>query len=120
MTDERHAAKLGRDERRARLARQINLLVAQGRRVESQDDYNAVLTRGRIVERRELVSVDEWGNPSLERLPLDKERVLLVALFALAVVVFLILAVTAGDDGGDDEPTVILGALLTARGLSKT
>ena len=47
--------------RRAALGSQISTLVVHGRRVESQDDYQAVLVRGRgLLERRELVSVDEY------------------------------------------------------------
>jgi hypothetical protein len=80
------------DERKATLARTVTNLVAQGggRRVESQSDYQAVVVRGRHVrhvlhlvlsiltagvwlvvwlamwliyrERRDIVSVDEYGN----------------------------------------------------------
>jgi hypothetical protein len=83
------------DERKASLARTIANLVAQGRRVESQSDYQAVLIRGRHVrhvlhlvltlitvglwapiwlamwllyrERREIAAVDEYGNVSVAR-----------------------------------------------------
>lgn len=83
------------DERKAVLARTVANLVAQGRRVESQSDYQAVLIRGRHVrhvlhlvltiitagawaiiwlvlwliyrERREIASVDEYGNVSVAR-----------------------------------------------------
>ena len=78
------------EDRRERLARQIAFLVPQGRRVQSQSDYQAVLVRGKSVnhilhlilalvtagfwviiwlalvvfggEKREIVSVDEFGN----------------------------------------------------------
>ena len=84
------------DERREILSRQIGSLLSQGRRVESQSDFQAVLLRGHAVnhvlhliitlftlgfwaivwialvalggEKRELVQVDEWGNPTIARL----------------------------------------------------
>lgn len=84
------------EERRELLARQIASLITQGRRVESQSDFQAVLIQGHRVnhvlhlimtlvtlslwgivwlalvflggEKRELVQVDEWGNPSISRL----------------------------------------------------
>jgi hypothetical protein len=58
------------DERRALLARQVQMSVAQGRRVESQGDYRAVLVLKRwgVLERREVVEVDEFGNVSVQRL----------------------------------------------------
>jgi len=87
--------KKSTDERKASLARTVANLVAQGRRVESQSDYQAVLIRGRHVrhilhlvltiitvglwapiwlamwllyrERREIAAVDEYGNVSVAR-----------------------------------------------------
>jgi hypothetical protein len=87
--------KKSADERKAALARTVANLLAQGRRVESQSDYQAVLIRGRHVrhvlhlvltiltaglwaviwlimwllyhERREIASVDEYGNTSVAR-----------------------------------------------------
>ena len=84
------------DERKQILSRQIGSLLTQGRRVESQSDFQAVLLRGHAVnhvlhliitlvtlglwvivwialvalggEKRELVQVDEWGNPTIARL----------------------------------------------------
>ena len=84
------------DERKQILSRQIGSLLSQGRRVESQSDFQAVLLRGHAVnhvlhliitfvtlgfwgivwialvalggEKRELVQVDEWGNPTIARL----------------------------------------------------
>jgi hypothetical protein len=58
------------DERKALLARQIQTSVAQGRRVESQGDYRAVLVRKRwgVLDQREIVEVDEFGNVSVQRL----------------------------------------------------
>lgn len=84
------------DERKEMLARQLQGLIAQGRRVESQSDYQAVLVHGHrtnhllhffigfvtlglwwIVwlglaifggEKREMVTVDEWGNSSVQKL----------------------------------------------------
>ena len=83
-------------ERKQSLAVTVTNLVAQGRRVESQSDFQAVLVRGRrpnhlmhmlltfftfflwsipwIVisltggEKRETVIVDEWGNVQVQRL----------------------------------------------------
>ena len=84
------------DERQSLLSRQVASLLSQGRRVESQSDYQAVLVQGHrpnhvlhliltfitlgiwglvwlaLVflggEKRELVQVDEWGNSSVSRL----------------------------------------------------
>ena len=84
------------DERKQILSRQIGSMLTQGRRVESQSDFQAVLLRGHAVnhilhliitivtlgfwgivwialavlggEKRELVQVDEWGNPTIARL----------------------------------------------------
>ena len=51
------------------LARQIATLVAQKRRVESQSDFQAVLARRSLGrEKREIVTVDEWGTPSIQNL----------------------------------------------------
>jgi hypothetical protein len=57
------------EERKAILARQIAMLVAQKRRVESQSDYQAILARRSLGrEKREMVTVDEWGTPSIQPL----------------------------------------------------
>jgi hypothetical protein len=58
------------DERKATLARQLQTLVAQGRRIESQSDYNALVVRRQfgMIDRREMVTVDEWGVPSIQKL----------------------------------------------------
>jgi hypothetical protein len=89
-------SKKSSDERKAILARQIATMVAQGRRVESQSDYQAVLVKGHrpnhvlhliltiitvglwgIVwlalvlfggEKREMVTVDDWGNTAVQKL----------------------------------------------------
>jgi hypothetical protein len=82
------------DERQAALARQISALVAQGRRVEVQSPFDAVLARGRLIEFRERVSVDEWGNPLVEKLPLERERLIMVIGAALIVLAFIIYAIT--------------------------
>jgi hypothetical protein len=83
------------DQRRSALAQQITILVAQGRRVESQNDFEAVLVTGRYLwESREIVSVDAWGNFSVQRLGVDKER-LAIAFAALAVIVILIVLLVA-------------------------
>jgi hypothetical protein len=78
------------DDRRAALAQQVHTLVSQGRRIESQDDYSAVLVRGRWIEFREIVGVDEWGNPSVERLPIDRSQILKIAGMVVLVLLFII------------------------------
>jgi hypothetical protein len=62
--------KKSADDRKAALAIQIQMSVAQGRRVESQSDFRAVLVRKAfgLMERREVVEVDEWGNVSIQKL----------------------------------------------------
>ena len=84
------------DERKEVLARQIANQIAQGRRVESQGDFQAVMVQGHRVnhvlhlilslltlgiwlivwvalvifggEKREVIQVDEWGTPTVARL----------------------------------------------------
>jgi len=84
------------DERKALLAQQIQFMVAQGRRVESQSDFQAVLVSGKPVNHvlhailtiftcliwgivwavlaatggatRELLVVDEFGNVTVQQL----------------------------------------------------
>lgn len=84
------------DVRKEALARLIANQIASGARVESQSDYQAVLVRGHRLnntlhliltivtfglwgfvwlalalfggEKREMASVDEWGNTSIQRL----------------------------------------------------
>jgi hypothetical protein len=58
------------DERKAVLARQLQTLVAQGRRIESQGDYQAVVVRRQfgVWDRREMITVDEFGVPSVQKL----------------------------------------------------
>ena len=84
------ATKKTADERKELLARQIASMLPQGMRVESQSDYQAVLLKGKRVnhilhailsvftgflwapvwiilaitggEKRQIVSVDEFGN----------------------------------------------------------
>ena len=84
------------EARKEILSRQIGEYAARGRRVETQNDFQAVLVHGQRVnhllhlfiavftcglwgviwlllvltggEKRELVRVDEWGNVSLSRL----------------------------------------------------
>ena len=84
------------DERKEALARMVTAQVADGARVESQSDYQAVLVRGHRLnntmhliltivtfgawgivwlllalfggEKRQVASVDEWGNASVQRL----------------------------------------------------
>jgi hypothetical protein len=88
--------KKSADERKAILGRQLSMLMARGRRVESQSDYDAVVVHGHrpnhvlhlfltiftlglwgfvwlgLVlfggEKREMVTVDEWGNSNVAKL----------------------------------------------------
>jgi hypothetical protein len=69
MTSETDIQRKPAEERKAILARQIATLVAQKRRVESQSDFQAVLARRSLGrEKREIVTVDEWGTPSIQNL----------------------------------------------------
>jgi hypothetical protein len=84
------AVRRSSDERRAALARQVHLLTTRGRRIESQSDFGAVLTHGRYFEFRELLTIDEWGSASVEKLQPDWERIIVatgIALLILAVIV---------------------------------
>lgn len=81
-----------REERRAVLAGELSRLVTQGRRIETQDELRAVVARGRWIERKELVTVDEWGRASVEQLPTDYTRVLIAAGLGLVVLGLIILA----------------------------
>ena len=84
------------DERKEILARLVASQITQGRRIETQSDYQAVLLQGKAVnhvlhllltfvtlgiwavvwvsmvllagEKRELLQVDEWGNPTIAKL----------------------------------------------------
>ena len=84
------------EERKELLARQIQSAAAQGGRVETQSDFQAIVVNGKPVnhtlhglvslftlglwlpvwlifalaggEKREMRLVDEWGNPSIQRL----------------------------------------------------
>lgn len=84
------------EERKEILARQIQNAAATGARVETQSDFQAIVVRGKPVnhvlhailtlftigiwaiawiilaltggEKREMLVVDEWGNPSIQKL----------------------------------------------------
>jgi len=86
------ATRKSPDERRAALARQTHTLVTQGRRIESQSDFGALLTRGRYVELRELLEMDEGGDASVEKLRLDRERIIIVAGLVLVILTVIILS----------------------------
>lgn len=90
------AERKSQDQRKEILARLVTGQVADGARVESQSDYQAVLVRGHRLnntlhliltvvtfglwglvwlavaliggEKRSVASVDEWGNSSIQRL----------------------------------------------------
>jgi hypothetical protein len=69
VTNETDIQRKSAEERKAILARQIATLVAQKRRVESQSDFQAVLARRSLGrDKREMVTVDEWGVPSVQTL----------------------------------------------------
>ena len=91
------AAAKTADERRSALARQVAILVAQGRRIESQGDYQAVLVTGRYLwVWREIATVDVWGNSSVQRLGVDKERLDLAFAVVAAIVILLGLSAVLG------------------------
>ena len=80
-----------RDERSSLLARHVTSLLAQGRRLETQSDFEAVLVKGRLLwESREIVSVDAWGNVSVQQLGIENKERLFIALAAVAVFLVLI------------------------------
>ena len=84
------------EERKETLARQIQSSAAQGARVETQSDFQAIVTKGKPVnhvlhgivslltlglwlpvwlvlaltggEKRQMLLVDEWGSPSIQQL----------------------------------------------------
>lgn len=74
----------------AALARQVSALIAQGRRVEVQSRFDAVLVRGRLIEFRERVLVNEAGETTVEKLPLDRNRLILLIGFGMLVLVWII------------------------------
>lgn len=87
------------DQRRAALAAEVTHLVSRGRRIETHDAFQAVLTSGRWLERRELLRVDEAGNVNCEMLPIDRERILVViglAIVAIALLIYLLVTATTG------------------------
>ena len=91
------AATKTADERRSALARQIAILVAQGRRIESQGDYEVVLVAGRYLwVWREIATVDAWGNVSVQKLGVDKERLYLAFAVVAAIVILLGLSAVLG------------------------
>ena len=52
------------EERKQILANAISRAAAQGRRIESQGDYQAVVAKRRLLggEKRRLITVDEFGD----------------------------------------------------------
>ena len=67
------------DERNEALGRAIRIQVAQGARVESQGDHQAIFVKRQLAhhipnvvlvqESRMSVAVDEWGNTNVQELP---------------------------------------------------
>lgn len=76
------------------LARQVSLLIAQGRRIEVQNPFDTILIRGRLVELRERVVVDEFGSVRVDKLPVDRSRVIMLVGAAAVLLAFIIYAVT--------------------------
>jgi hypothetical protein len=69
--------RTGEAKEQARLAQAIEAKVAQGYRIESRTDLQALVVKGprrrlgimrRGGEKRELVSINEWGHPKIEQL----------------------------------------------------
>lgn len=88
--------KKSAEERKELLARQIQSAAATGARVETQSDFQAIVVRGKPVnhvlhglitlftigiwaigwliigltggEKREMLVVDDWGNPNIQKL----------------------------------------------------
>jgi hypothetical protein len=72
------ATRTTADERKRLLARAVAIQIAQGARLESQSDYQAVLARGLRLhnnhgltitggEKRSVVAVDEYGNVAVRK-----------------------------------------------------
>jgi hypothetical protein len=96
MEQEPQPARKSADARKEALARLVTNEIAQGARVESQSDFQAVLVRGHRLnntlhliltlltvgvwaivwialalfggEKRSVAAVDEWGNASIQKL----------------------------------------------------
>jgi hypothetical protein len=88
--------QLSVEQRKALLAKHVASLVTQGRRIETQSLISATLTRGRFLTYRELVSVDEWGNHSVETFPPRRSQILqvvTVGLIILVVILFIVIRV---------------------------
>ena len=98
------------DERSAALARDIAALVSRGRRIETHDTHRAVLVRGRVLERRELLTVSVEGTVMHEDLPIDRERVLILiglTILAIALLSYVIVsAITGSTDPGGGSPPI--------------
>jgi hypothetical protein len=86
------AVRKSPDKRKAALAQQAHILIWRGRRIESQGDFQAVLLRGRFVELRELLTIDESGKASVESLPLAWQRIILAVGLALLFVTLIIIS----------------------------
>jgi hypothetical protein len=81
------------DQRQAALARQVSIFVAKGRRIEVQNPLDAVLVHGRVLEFRERLTVDEWANVRVEKLPLDRDRLIMLIGAAVVVLAFIVYAI---------------------------
>lgn len=93
--EETDTGRKSADERKALLARHVQMSIARGGRVESQSDFNAVIVYGKPVnhvlhailtifllglwlfvwiplalmggQKREMVTVDEYGNVAVQK-----------------------------------------------------
>lgn len=84
------------DERKAILAEEVSVLLSLGWRIESQDDFTAVLVSGgRVIEYRALVTVDESGRLTVEGLPLNTARLIILAGLVCILVLILYIAIAS-------------------------
>lgn len=87
------------DERKAILANQVARLVTQGWVVESASVTNSVLMRGRFLTRRQMVSVDDRGEISLEQFPLRRDQIVRLVLAAVLVAILILYVVVRAAAG---------------------
>lgn len=85
--------RLTDEQRRELLAKHVASLVSQGRIIETQSLTNTTLSHGRFLTRREVASVDEVGNFSLEALPPRRGDLLRVVTIGLAIFIVTLLTV---------------------------
>lgn len=79
--------------RKELIARHVAQFVNQGWLIESQSFLSSVLTRGRWLTRRKIVSVDEGGRLRVESLPPRRDQVLRLVTAGAIVFIFVVLIV---------------------------